>query len=211
MKKILLISGILSVILTACSHTSAVPFPEPPAMPVDWGQYDLKHLNGSQCPNLQGKYSFPKTKIVVEGSIENEENGKFADYFGLFSWSLAEKQAGSDSKSESEGFLHLDQPSEQTMVIELLLSGDRNSHNYRFEASESDFICEDDVLKFPTRHSFGGIEGSSLNGQIRVGIRKAEDGALIVMRTYGIYRSRNASDTGNFKHEFYRFIPSKLQ
>jgi len=205
MKVSLLVCCVLTFVLSACSSIPVVPFPVDPALPLEWGKYDTKFLNDSQCPDLQGQYSSPTTKFVVE-QLSHEEKSEFTDYFGLFPWALADKQEGKLLDAEKDNtLLSFLQPSEETFLIELELPGESVRRVYKFEKADGDYFCEGGILWFPERQSFGGIEGSSMNGQSRTSIRATNDGALVVLSTYGPYRSKNMSKGVGFVHEFYRF------
>jgi len=205
MKVPLWVCGALTVAVSACSTMPVVSFPVDPPLPVEWGQYGTKLLKNSQCPDLQGQYASPSTRIVVE-QLGRQEKSEFADYFGLFPWALADKQEGKPLETETGNtLLSFLQPSEKTFLIELELTGESVRRVYKFEKSEGDYFCESGILWFPERQSFGGIEGSTLNGQSRTSMRATVDGELIVLNTYGPYRSRNVNKGDGFVHEFYRF------
>jgi len=184
-----------------------VLFPVDPPLPVEWGQYGTKLLKNSQCPDLRGQYISPTTRIVVE-QLGRQEKSEFTDYFGLFPWALADNQESKSLETETGNtLLSFLQPTEETFLIGLELAGESVRRVYKFEKSEGDYFCESGILWFPERQSFGGIEGSTLNGQSRTSIRATVDGALIVLSTYGPYRSRNVNKGDGFVHEFYRFNP----
>jgi len=76
-----------------------------------------------------------------------------------------------------------------------------------FNANENDFYCVDGFIEFPVTKMHGQIEGTTVNGQARKRLKKASDGSLIIISTFGPYRSRSENALSDFTHEFYRFVP----
>jgi hypothetical protein len=193
-------------LVAGCSIPQTIEFPVEPSLPVAWGEYSTVTIHGGSCPDISGAYAeVPEVKSIKGYDIENITGNRYSIY-GLFPFEIAENSPVvriDTKKMQSEFRFSQSTPGEITMT-HLWANGEKIESSI-FKASEQDFNCVDGFIQFPINSVYGQLEGVKINGQNRTRVRLAQDQSLIVVKSYGEYRSNSEASKSNFEHEFYRF------
>ena len=194
--------------LVGCSAQPLIELPNDPELPGKWGHFSSMVIPNSSCSDVSGQFEIIPERYKMDGNEALFLSGDEYEFYSLFPFDLAtSKTRKITSPESSRRFLRLQQnEANQIELTHIWANGDFVEVN-SFSAVESDFICANGYIEFPIVRNDGQIEGSTLNGQIRRRIRKAEDGSLIVTKTFGPLRSSSAVNSSEIVHEFYRFAP----
>jgi len=200
------LAGVICII--SCAAPQVVDFPDAPNLPTTWGNYSSKVIPDSMCPDIGGQYLGVPDLYTLDKNGASYSKGEDYAFYSLFPFHLAtENVVESPFISHSQRFLILEhQNSNQFDLTNIWPNGlfiEVNS----FLATEGDFACSDGFIEFPVFSNYGQIEGITLNGQSRRRLRKAKDGSLIVINTFGPYKSRSSINSKEFVHEYFRFRP----
>lgn len=194
-------------ILCGCAATPIVKIPEPPALPAKWGNLALGMIEGSDCPDVQGAFWNLPTIVTVDKQGEFHSTGEELDFYSLFPVYLAVDRQLTPSQSGDEPLdsLTLRQPSPNELILTVEAHDRPETVAYHFIREEGDFECLNGFIQFPVSSTYGMGEGTLLNGQEREKIALVEQGNLVVIKSWGPYRSRKSDLSSKFTHEFYLY------
>jgi hypothetical protein len=191
--------------LCGCATPPEIKFPEVSQLPEGWGRIESSRFEGGECPVLSGIY-----RSTPEESDPNGKGATAGQYsafplYKLFPYYLGENHdvPASEATAVAGGF-SLDQESASLLTLQRYFETKKVLEKSVFSMQEGDFSCTDGVLKFKRSEEYGMMEGQSVNFQVQVQARKADDGSLIMIWSRGPYRG-NAPEKAKFVHVFYRF------
>lgn len=199
---------ILSIcILCGCSATPIVEIPESPGLPAKWGNLGGNMLEGSDCPDVQGTFRNLPKKVTVNAQGETHSSGEEFDFYSLFPVYLAADRVLTPSQANYEPLdtLTLRQPSPNALILTVEAHDRPKKVAYHFIREEGDFECLNGFIVFPVSSTYGMGEGTLLNGQEKEKIALVERGDLIIISTWGPYRSKKSDVSSKFTHEFYLY------
>ena len=209
MKPVLLICMLLA--LCSCATTPEISIPEISQLPAGWGSLDSNRFEGGDCPELAGAYKSDPVEF------DANSKGKTADPHGafmlykLFPYYLGENQTvpATENTADETRFTLL-QDNASLLTLQRYFEAKKELESSTFSTQEGDFTCAGGVLKFKRSEEYGMMEGHSVNFQVQVQARKADDGSLIMIWSRGPYRS-NAPEKAEFVQVFYRFSPATTE
>lgn len=193
-------------LLISCTSIKVVDFPQPPSMPGAWGSFELEYFKESQCPNLEGTYNDHPEIFRSNLGSPVVTHGESAHISRLFPFHLVESvflPMGQEPKN-SESIV-IDQITDSSIELRQWTLDGESIEVSKFEMESDHFHCKKGVLKFPKYQHFGMIEGITLNVQVQVQVRKADDGSLIMIWSRGPYRGAADTAQSKFIFHFYRF------
>jgi hypothetical protein len=199
---------LLGLLLVGCvSIANSIPFPKSPEVPSELGNSPGAMLPDTNCPKIDGEYHLPTSQVTVRRGESERKVPRFSEIFGLIPWSLGNKLHLAGEGQPALNRLSFTQQSKEEFLVQMTSDKIPQGVPYKFSLTDGDYDCEYGELLFPVRGTFGSIEGTTLNGQIRVSIKSTTDGSLIVIRSNGPVKSFRKDVSQEFTHEFYKFQP----
>jgi len=199
------------ITLISCASGEIVQYPESPDFPSEWGSYDRPSTNRDECPDIPGLYTDVPEIYVIDSNSKRKLRGNDGSHYGLFETYLAENSVVSIPKlSETEKYIQLNMPRSAILQIRTVHPSGSKINIHQYSSEDGSFRCLDGFLVFKNKIYDGQIEGMNLNGQTQTKLNRAKDGALIVLESYGPFRSNKKNYQKQFSHRFYRFEPKVM-
>lgn len=194
------------ILISGCAVPPEIQMPIEPPLPRELGQIRAPELEGYQCPKVDGVYRNDPTVYEISNKGGKFIEGDPNDFFGLMSFHLAtRKEELVHPESSRGGVFRLYTGDKDNFRFEFLAKEVGKHFSYEFSRNEGDFDCQDGSLSFPTITYYGGGEFTNMNVQSRVKIQMLESGSLLVIKSYGPYRSRNKILSDSFTYQYFRY------
>ncbi len=204
--KSIVLAGVL-LILCGCATPPEIRIPEVTQLPEGWGRFDSRRFDDGDCPILSGIYRNTPDEFETNGKGRTADRYSAFMIYKLFPFHLSEARIVSAPEiTASKGTISIRQGSASFLALQDYVEAKKIFESTTFSMAEGDFSCTDGVLKFKRSEEYAMMEGQSLNFQVQVQARKADDGSLIMVWSRGPYRG-NAPEKAEFVQVFYRFPP----
>ncbi len=197
-----------SCMLMGCQAPASLSMPQPPHLPAMWGEYSIQRFGASNCPDISGQYKRKPEKYSWKSGESIFLEGSETDFYQVIPFSLAKKSTNEALQPDQTGSpIIIEQLSADIFIFSNYWADGTALSSFTFKSEEGDFHCEGGSIVFPDMTEYGQIEGAGLNGQIHKQLRRAQDGSLIAIYSFGPYKSRRQPPINSFNHQYFRFRP----
>lgn len=190
----------------ACSAKERLEMPPIPDPPADWKPFSWSTIPGTICPKLTGEYSEPPliNRSGKETSLTPKDS--FDIYSSYIPFHLGERREleSVDIRLANDHFA-IRQPDDTQFYFMYLNEQTGLPVEYHFRSTEGDYTCKGGYIEFPIYATYGMIEGTTVNFQIRNIMVKDEKGALVIQSTRGPVHGSTTNSINEFTLEFFQY------